>query len=1668
MTTQDELDFDDDDPDEEQVSAAPRNEGETTEIKTHGNGTSLNQQEGEITQRRGRRRRKNRLWSNSNNKDEDSVDSILMTKHEDDIDKKKGNSHYSNKSPNKENLDKSNNINNKKEGIPSQLTDDLDFDEDDENNNNKNKNDGKRGDWESNREEQEMETIAVAKQDKRRKRGKQLLSLSMNEDGHEKTIEETPKSFSSSTGSNNHHKNNKINNTHRKEHHDGLESPPTSGRKRRRTTITTTTTKESNIPLLQESKKKQDEDGETKVEAEGKKDDEDDETENKDNTCTATIPHKNNQKDSSVQDIFVDKRAVPSSYSTETTTTALRRSTRQPSSDQSSATPTTTAASSSSRRLRRRGNTRSSDNSLSTTITTTTVPTLSTAPPSLQRRRSKTEETPSSSLSASGGGGEDPVLTSQLTSITSGTMTTRTKSNSTTTTRSSKGSSNSNSSRSQHGNMTGRKEEEEENDHDHEEDTTSQSLRSRRTAIDSSHDSLSSPAKRQRQNQTTKSTGNTTSKMSSSMSELDFVEEEQDGTTTPSKQQDELDFDDDGAEEEEQDENTTTTLTSSKSGWSRLDVSSLTRKQTSLKSSFGGGEEEDDARTPSSNPKSRRSQGGASSTLFGGAESSLSSFFVGRTRSARLKTTTTCPKETTKGRPKKKGILTTTVHASGGEDNADSTAGLDETGTVRFARCAEEDNIWTAASGGTRNASSKQQPLSSLSSSAASSSALRRKKSRKRFPQSSRRLPSKSSSVNEDEDPTHLFPQPLEPTGVVVVAAGVASSSSSSQPPQPPGDWMMTDDGATSATARGVGVDVYDLQDNGQLQLLTDEVSFLCDGMWHNPRATSSALELAWLLSLERNRQILWKSTTTRDGNKNNSNNNNGGSGTGTALKLVLDLLAHLPWSLDSQVPSEFEDMDDENLVTESNNDAKTEKSNADALLPLVLHDTYQVSLQRIVEVLWHFVSRDCTWASSPAALQRARSLRLAILSHEKALAGIVQLALSQKGPSLPPETKDTEERNGSKQLGEVSVPVPPTKAINDNSTGSLAIAPSASEIPASPESLASQGSQSSRVSADPTIAGRKRRRGRPRTTQMHASSQTQNPLIPPPSLSVIQEEEHVEGNANDDKKIAAFKRVDDGTKNDLSYSSSLSSTNIHALGNYGRDASTRYAIQQEQWAAILKRVLGTMGKDYDKKRHATCATFTVNMPLSRENEQRAKSGPQHACIERNGHRQEQKQSLPHNLALLSLQRILTGRMEGHEKSCLDESHIKKDKGQGSNDDDEDESNNPIIVTNRLLAGKEQAIVLLSKAMGQAVAEATTLAGSKTDKLHDLCIETLHERISILASIIDGACLFHDVNRLAFCSASFIDSNETKCSLVPHLVAFLKAMLNRTDADDCSTSLFCGSVSWMGGTGLEVLKTLTSLTHENQEAVAAVAEAEGWQVLAQLLFDHGAVLSLPNRHDDLAIFALNTLANLVESSASAPADSSSADQLCYTNIAIQLQVRKRGNDDETISFLSWLVKHLVDLTASFRDELGDEDHKTSMSSSLPSEPENVMDEAAFLDHDRDNLLLAGNGFVFLAYLLVGTMKKKKNTDASSSLSFDTAHPDAMALEGMVLNELPGTTYTSKIRFLQKVLYAFCNFYRHTVGELSVAIIAPVQSLMQVLSEKVQRIAAGEQSNDNHI
>ena len=89
--------------------------------------------------------------------------------------------------------------------------------------------------------------------------------------------------------------------------------------------------------------------------------------------------------------------------------------------------------------------------------------------------------------------------------------------------------------------------------------------------------------------------------------------------------------------------------------------------------------------------------------------------------------------------------------------------------------------------------------------------------------------------------------------------------------------------------------------------------------------------------------------------------------------------------------------------------------------------------------------------------------------------------------------------------------------------------------------------------------------------------------------------------------------------------------------------------------------------------------------------------------------------------------------------------------------------------------------------------------------------------------------------------------------------------------------------------------------------------------------------------------------------------------------------------------------------------------------------------------EEGNLVTAGNGFVLLAYLML-----EDETSSSSSSS----------IRDKVVKELPIDESGSSggIQYMIKTLKAFCNFYHYSVGDLSVAVIAPIVKLIAGLEK----------------
>ena len=233
---------------------------------------------------------------------------------------------------------------------------------------------------------------------------------------------------------------------------------------------------------------------------------------------------------------------------------------------------------------------------------------------------------------------------------------------------------------------------------------------------------------------------------------------------------------------------------------------------------------------------------------------------------------------------------------------------------------------------------------------------------------------------------------------------------------------------------------------------------------------------------------------------------------------------------------------------------------------------------------------------------------------------------------------------------------------------------------------------------------------------------------------------------------------------------------------------------------------------------------------------------------------------------------------------------------------------------------------------------------------------------------------------------------------------------------------------------LATLRTLTSLTHENDIAARELettvaagkdgAALSGLDIVARVL--HSVVRNGKGDSKvmyDSMIFCLNILTNAVESGGSC---------------RFVAQMTMPSFDGESnIRFLAWLTRWLVGETRTFRDAVVE----STFGSSPSKHAERELDGG-----EKEKLMTAGNGFVFLVCLLVDEKR-------------DIASEDPVTADKLIMDELPGEDRDGKVSFLKNTLKAFCNLYHYSVGDLSVAVVAPVKILIKRLEavQETQRL-----------
>ena len=424
----------------------------------------------------------------------------------------------------------------------------------------------------------------------------------------------------------------------------------------------------------------------------------------------------------------------------------------------------------------------------------------------------------------------------------------------------------------------------------------------------------------------------------------------------------------------------------------------------------------------------------------------------------------------------------------------------------------------------------------------------------------------------------------------------------------------------------------------------------------------------------------------------------------------------------------------------------------------------------------------------------------------------------------------------------------------------------------------------------------------------------------------------------------------------------------------------------------------------------------------------------------------------PGYLSLEAFSRILCGKKENNDGDLSSENesdvdiNVSSETCESENQDIEDDelsvgkelSNHPLMHRNRMVQ-ESGSLPFLNLAICETF-EASVQLHSSGDTC-DRCCQYIRDRVHALATIINDICLLCDDNRTIICRIS-TDGN------VPMLItSLMKAVYNLVipyPKGQANEHIFCDI-------GLSALRLLTSLTHEND--VAGFQLCQQYRFLnssvpldsyicgVDLIFillhrlacderqnrnvgcnsDSGIMSKAGAQHIyDSIIFCLNTLTNTLETTSSF--------NMCKGLVSLELSNMNDITNKKSENALSWLSSWVVDQTLPFRDAV--------MDAILPT----TKVSRGLKSSEDEYLLTAGNGFVLLACFLREDV----------FMSCDNPGKDITTkVRKLIMENIP-TNEEGKLVLAINTLKAFCNFYRYSIGELSVAVVDPVLKLVTVL------------------
>eukprot|EP00956_Cyclotella_meneghiniana_P031916 scaffold85532_cov23-Cyclotella_meneghiniana.AAC.1 len=388
-------------------------------------------------------------------------------------------------------------------------------------------------------------------------------------------------------------------------------------------------------------------------------------------------------------------------------------------------------------------------------------------------------------------------------------------------------------------------------------------------------------------------------------------------------------------------------------------------------------------------------------------------------------------------------------------------------------------------------------------------------------------------------------------------------------------------------------------------------------------------------------------------------------------------------------------------------------------------------------------------------------------------------------------------------------------------------------------------------------------------------------------------------------------------------------------------------------------------------------------------------------------------------LALDAADRVISGKdtSTSLEDGDGEEHHSDEDDSKEylpASDEADDISNNPILYANEMMR-KSGSLLNYSKSMSSTVVSLLLLFGFGTNEEKRKpnncikCITYLQNRASMLSVIIDNlCCLSPKVSR---------ELSVPESHLIPSLLQTVSQF--HKHIIEAPSSVMEDSV-------MNALKTLTTLSHENSLACEQIIKYSQSihddlkiSMGVEIIFDC-LLKTVTERPDhkfayDTTIFCLNIL----------------------TNVAEMMPTPTRAIFDELIvddekNGMTWLTQWIVSKTANFQQAV----MKGSFGSAANTNSMDDHNDSELQSGEEGNLVTAGNGFILLSYLMLdednGTVTSKIRDNIINNLPLDE------------------TGNSGGIQYMIKTLKAFCNFYHYSVGDLSVAVIAPVIKLISGL------------------